>query len=447
MIIPSVDIRDGKAVQLIGGKELAIEAGDPQPILEKFGRVGEVAVIDLDAAMSTGSNREQINSLLDLAACRVGGGIRDVDTAISWLDAGATKVILGTAARPEVLRDLPRDRVIAALDAVHSESGDSNVVDQGWQNPTGRSVIDRICELRDYVGGFLITFVEREGRLAGIDRPTIEKYMEAAAEVPVTIAGGVSSADQIATLDTLGADAQVGMAIYNGTISLADAFCAPLHSDRHDGLWPTVVTNQSGQVLGLAYSNLESMGASLDSGTAHYWSRKRGLWKKGATSGNSQQLFGVTCDCDRDALRFIVQQEGAGFCHLPQPTCFGAEIGINRLQTQLQDRLSEAPGNSYVKKLFESEELLHAKIVEEANELSSASNRDEIIHEAADVLFFTFAKLVKSGISIADIEHELLRRSRKISRRGGQAKPISTQTELSESETTAISDSQNRGGK
>ena len=96
MIIPSIDLMNGNAVQLVGGKEMALDAGDPRPIAEKFGRVGEIAVIDLDAALSQGSNREVIEDLLKLAPCRVGGGIRDVETALDWLDKGARKVILGT---------------------------------------------------------------------------------------------------------------------------------------------------------------------------------------------------------------------------------------------------------------------------------------------------------------------------------------------------------------
>ncbi|MDA0951393.1 MAG: HisA/HisF-related TIM barrel protein, partial [Proteobacteria bacterium] len=164
MIIPSIDLMGGQAVQLIGGKERAIEAGDPRPIAERFRLAGEIAVIDLDAALGQGDNRALIEELVKLAPCRVGGGIRDVETAIRWLDAGAAKVILGTAAKPEILRELPRERVIAALDAVEGE-----VVTHGWTTRTGASIDDRMAELAPYVGGFLVTFVEREGRMQGTD--------------------------------------------------------------------------------------------------------------------------------------------------------------------------------------------------------------------------------------------------------------------------------------
>ena len=117
MIIPSIDLMNGQAVQLIGGKEKSLDAGDPRPIARRFARAGEVAVIDLDAALGRGDNRDLIKQLLAIAPCRVGGGIRDIETARQWLDAGAVKVILGTKAIPEILEKLPRDRVMAALDA------------------------------------------------------------------------------------------------------------------------------------------------------------------------------------------------------------------------------------------------------------------------------------------------------------------------------------------
>ena len=422
MIIPSVDIQNGNAVQLVGGKTLAIDAGAPVPILQKFGKVGEVAVVDLDAAMGTGSNRDQMESMLKIADCRVAGGIRNVDSAIDWLDRGAKKVILGTAAKPEILRQLPRERVMAALDAVHGEDGIGEVVDHGWQKQTGQPVIDRLNELKEHVSGFLITFVEREGQLLGIDQPTIEKYIAAADGVPITVAGGIVSAAEIDVLDKLGVDAQVGMAIYSGKLSLAEAFCAPLNSDRPDGLWPTVVVNENRQSLGLTYSNLESVKASLETGLAHYWSRRRGLWKKGESSGNLQELIGIDTDCDRDCLQFIVRQSGIGFCHLQQTSCFGELPGLLQLQSQLKQRLQSAPVGSYVQKLFDSDELLHAKIEEEARELVEASNHDEVVHEAADVLFFTLAKLVKTGVALEEIMDELKMRSRKVTRRGGQKK-------------------------
>ena len=147
MLIPSIDIKDGRAVQLKQGRTLILDGGDPLEVARRFAPLGEIAVIDLDAALGTGDNRAVIESLLPVARCRVGGGIRDAETALGWLDSGATRVMIGTAAEPELLARLPRERVMAAVDAWEDE-----VVVEGWQTGTGERVSDRIDRLRPFVG-------------------------------------------------------------------------------------------------------------------------------------------------------------------------------------------------------------------------------------------------------------------------------------------------------
>ena len=231
MIIPSIDLQGGSTVQLVGGRERALDAGDPVPIFERFSRVGEVAVIDLDAALGQGTNESTIAALVARGRCRVGGGIRSVEAAIRWLDRGASKVILGTAARPELLRQLPKDRVIAALDAFEGE-----VVVEGWRKGTGATVEDRMRELAPFVGGFLVTFVEGEGRMGGLDLDRARRLSEASGGARLTVAGGITTPREIAVLDELGIDAQVGMAIYRGALDLADAVHQPLALDfQHTG--------------------------------------------------------------------------------------------------------------------------------------------------------------------------------------------------------------------
>jgi phosphoribosyl-ATP pyrophosphohydrolase/phosphoribosyl-AMP cyclohydrolase len=412
MIVPSIDLQDGQAVQLIGGEDKALDAGDPRPLAKRYGVVGEIAVVDLDAALGRGSNAAVIEDLLELAPCRVGGGIRDAARAIVWLDRGAIKVVLGTAARPEVLRELPKERLIAALDARHGE-----VVVEGWRKRTGHGVLERIAELRDLVGGFLVTFVEREGRLQGTDLDFAKEIRAAAGAAEVTIAGGITTADEIAELDRLGCDAQVGMALYTGRLGLAEALSAPLRSDRQDGLWPTVVVDERGVALGLCYSDLESVRAALEQGRGVYHSRSRGLWIKGATSGATQELLRIHADCDRDCLRFTVRQQPPGFCHLNTRTCWGPEGGLGALARRLTDRKISAPQGSYTARLLADPALLGAKLREEAGELAEAEGRFEVIHEAADVLYFTLATLARHDIDLADVERALDRRALKVTRR------------------------------
>lgn len=418
MIIPSIDIMNGRAVQLIGGEEKALEAGDPRPIAERFSLVGEIAVIDLDAAMGKGDNAGLIRELVRDFPCRVGGGIRDVYTARQWLDAGARKVIMGTVATPEILSQLPRERTIAALDARHND-----VVIEGWTKTTGVTVEQRIDELKDCVGGFLVTFVESEGRLGGLPIERVRELAKLAQPRQLTVAGGVRDPQDIARADRAGADAQVGMALYTHRFDLADGFAAPLTSDRPDGLWPTVVTDESGNTLGLAYSSLESLRGAINTKTGVYFSRSRNaLWRKGETSGNTQQLLAIDADCDRDALRFTVRQTGP-FCHTQTDTCFGDLNGLAKLERTLRARVNNAPDGSYTRRLLEDDDLLARKLLEEAHEFIDADNAAHTAEEAADALYFLMVTLARRGVTLADVQRVLDRRALKVTRRPGNAKP------------------------
>jgi phosphoribosyl-AMP cyclohydrolase / phosphoribosyl-ATP pyrophosphohydrolase len=262
-----------------------------------------------------------------------------------------------------------------------------------------------------------VTFVEREGRLAGTDLDFAKEIRAAAGDTAVTIAGGITTAEEVAALDRLGCDAQVGMALYTGKLGLADAFAAPLTSDRADGLWPTVVVDEQGVALGVCHSDLESLRAALEQGQGVYHSRSRGLWVKGATSGATQELVRIDADCDRDCLRFTVRQRPPGFCHRSTRTCWGEAGGLGALARRLAERKIAAPEGSYTAKLFADPALLGAKLREEANELAGAEGRADVIHEAADVLYFTLATLARHGIDLGEVERALDRRALKVTRR------------------------------
>ena len=415
MIIPSIDISNGSAVQLVGGEDLAVDAGDPRPILDRFGLVGEVAVIDIDAARGEGDNAELIAELCGRSPIRVGGGIRDVTTARRWLDAGAQKVIMGTAASPELLAQLPTDRVIVALDSRHG-----TVVTHGWRHDTGDDLFTRIDDLKRLCGGFLVTFVEREGLLEGTDLKRSAAVVKVAGDTRVTVAGGITTPEEIRRLDRLGADAQVGMALYTDQMTLAGAFAAPLISDRPDGLWPTVIVDETGSALGLAWSSKDSLGQAFQTRRGVYESRTRGRWVKGETSGATQELLGVSVDCDRDTLRFTVRQQGE-FCHLNTRTCWGEDHGLARLARRL-DRIHQegTPGNTNT--LLNDADLLAAKLTEEAGELAAATEHDEVISETADVLYFTLVNAVAAEVTLEEIETELDRREQRVTRRRMAAK-------------------------
>jgi len=259
--------------------------------------------------------------------------------------------------------------------------------------------------------------------MQGIDPEAVESMLEPAGGARLTIAGGVTTAGDVAALDALGCEAQVGMALYSGRLSLAQAIAAPLRGDRPDGLWPTVVTDERGTALGLAWSSMDSLEQAVRTRRGVYQSRTRGLWVKGASSGAGQDLLRVDLDCDRDALRFVVRQEGGGFCHKGTWTCWGADgDGLALLARRLQERARAAPAGSYTKRLLEDDALLRSKLAEEAAELAAATTANEVAHEAADVLYFTLVAMARAGVHLADVEGALARRSRMVTRRAGDAK-------------------------
>jgi len=415
MIVPSIDIMGGRAVQLRRGKEFVLDGGDPVERLEEFSIAGEVAVVDLDAALGRGggSNAALIRDLVRRAPCRVGGGIRDLGSARRWLDDGAVQIMIGTAATPEFCGALPRERVIAAVDAERGE-----IVVDGWRTKTGVRVLERVRDLAPAVGGFLFTQVEKEGEMGGFDFTAVEAVVRTAVGTRVTAAGGITTAPDVAELDRIGADAQVGMALYTGKLSLGDAVAAPLTKPLPGDVWPTVVCDEAGRTLGLVWSTRESLARAVAERRGIYWSRSRqALWIKGETSGDTQQLVRVDLDCDRDALRFTVRQAGAGFCHLNRPSCWSSEFDLADLERTLTDRMARPVAESGTAKLLADPALLAAKLREEAEELSRAQSSEDVVRETADVFYMALVALVRGGGTLADVRAELARRHGAVSRR------------------------------
>lgn len=218
-------------------------------------------------------------------------------------------------------------------------------------------------------------------------------------------------------------------------ISLAKVLLRDANTDRPDGLFATIVIDHlTEQSLGLVYSSPESVAVSLARRRGVYQSRKRGLWFKGESSGAVQKLKKIEWDCDSDCLKFVVSQEGAGFCHLNTQTCFGVYNGIPALEKTLQSRIVDAPVGSYTARLFKDRKLLTAKIMEEAEELCEAKTAKEVSWEAADLIYFASVKLIQEGVSWKQVQRNLDLKARKISRRKGDAKPkwIAKESEKSE---------------
>lgn len=407
MLVPSIDLMNGKAVQLKQGKEKVLERTDVLELAEKFGRVGEIAVVDLDAAMGKGNNEDLIREIVKVATCRVGGGIRTEDQARRLLRAGAHRVIIGTAATQEFLSRLPRHRVVVALDSIEGD-----VVTEGWTTRTGKTPVEQMQILAPYAAGFLCTFVETEGTMKGIPVDRVRE-LRAATGLPLTVAGGVRNQDEVVALDREGVDVQVGMAIYTGAMDVADTFVDCI--DFSKGLVPTVVQDENGQILMLAYSNGDSLKKAIESGRGTYFSRSRdSIWIKGETSGNAQHLVRVMTDCDRDALLFIVGQKGVA-CHNGTYTCFAGgekQFNLGTLFDVIMERLGDPRPGSYTSFLFEKEDRIPRKLNEEVYELLTAQSHDDVVWEAADVLYFLLTYMAKRGVGLDEVVAELRGRER-----------------------------------
>jgi phosphoribosyl-ATP pyrophosphohydrolase/phosphoribosyl-AMP cyclohydrolase len=406
MLVPSIDISNGKAVQLRQGKELVLESDrDPIDLALEFNRYGEVAVIDLDAALGKGDNRELIKKMCAVADVRAGGGIRDVETGRDFLRAGAKSIIIGTKATPEFLSQFPRKQVMVALDNV-----DNQVVDKGWTNSTGESVWDRADRLNEFCNGFLVTFVKSEGTMTGLPLEAAEQAQKRL-RLPVTVAGGIATADEVVALSERGLDVQVGMALYQGKLTAADCVVDSIKFDEN-GLVPTIVQDATGQVLMLAYSNRESLNRALIEGKGIYFSRSRQeQWEKGGTSGNTQKLISCRVDCDRDTILFKVAQTNDA-CHRDLYSCFGQasaneNFSMPKLFDVLKDRKATAPTGSYSASLFEDRRKLLKKLMEEAYEVASFNSRENLKWEIADLLYFASVLAVDEGLKWEEIQAEL----------------------------------------
>ncbi|OJJ45631.1 hypothetical protein ASPZODRAFT_152668 [Penicilliopsis zonata CBS 506.65] len=208
----------------------------------------------------------------------------------------------------------------------------------------------------------------------------------------------------------------------NKKISAAKLLSTRAVADPNTGLYATSVTDERGVSLGLVWSSDESIAEALRTGTGVYQSRKRGLWYKGQSSGDVQELLRVGFDCDSDCLLFVVNQIGRGFCHLGTASCFGQYSGLSRLQKTLLARKADAPAGSYTARLFNEPKLVEAKIMEEAEELCQAQTKEEIAFEAADLFYFALTKCAAAGVTLEDIERNLDLKSLKVKRRKGDAK-------------------------
>nr|ASF90283.1 hypothetical protein SPAR01163 [Bartheletia paradoxa] len=379
-----------------------LDPSSPSSLTVALARVGPILVPAADLA-STLASRSTASPYIVLA--QGGEAIEDI---IKWLDQGAEKVVGGQA----LVGQIPAERLILLV-----EGDDAQEVTQKYK--------------KDVSGIFLRTPTIDEELVA-----SFRKLLSANSSIhcDLFILNTASSVAPTALLVNLLVKASTSLVIPTTQLTLdassatalnvADALLAPVTSDRPDGLFATIVASYSagGRSLGLVYSSRESVSESIRTGKGVYQSRKHGLWRKGETSGSTQDIVSIRADCDSDCLEFQVIQHGSGFCHLGTQTCFGGLSGLSALEQTLISRKESAPAGSYTQRLFNDEKLLSSKIMEEADELCTADSKENVAFEAADLFYFALTRCVAAGVTLADIEANLDKKSKKITRRPGNAK-------------------------
>jgi len=224
VLIPSIDLMDGKIVQLVQGSRKALEFDNFQEWIDRFSKYPLVQLIDLDAATGRGNNAGLVRDIARKLPCQVGGGIRSLDAARATLNLGARRVIFGSALisdgavnenfAKEAADQLGPEKLVYAADC-----RGGFVAIKGWRESTEIKAADMIQTLEPYCTAFLYTHIDTEGLLQGIPMEVVRE-MRKLTQRQLIAAGGIRSPEEIEELGSIGVDAVVGMAIYRGLLTV-----------------------------------------------------------------------------------------------------------------------------------------------------------------------------------------------------------------------------------
>ncbi len=228
MLIPSIDLLGGRIVQLVQGEKLRLAFDDFEYWIDKFAKYPRVQLIDLDAAMRQGDNAALVAQIARRLPVQVGGGISSIERAREVLDAGAQRVIVGSALfgeaeggasanttfAAELADAIGADRVVAGIDTKNGR-----IAVKGWKAQVALTPDQAVPALEPFCGAFLYTHVDGEGLLQGF--PTdVARRLRLLTKRQLIVAGGIRSQQEVDELDALGADAVVGMAVYTDLLAV-----------------------------------------------------------------------------------------------------------------------------------------------------------------------------------------------------------------------------------
>jgi phosphoribosyl-ATP pyrophosphohydrolase/phosphoribosyl-AMP cyclohydrolase len=436
-ILPAIDLLDAKVVRLHQGRydHITTYPVSPTEIAHCFQKKGLnfLHVIDLDGAKNgLPALMPHIKQLLEMKlSLQVGGGIRTLETARSYLQLGVDRIIVSTSSIEQegfwqaLVAEFSKERIVLALDVKNGQ-----VLTHGWCN-SSKMQVDEIIEKigQGNILHLIVTDTQKDGTNAG---PNLALYKEIRQKFPtlnLIAAGGISSVQDILALEKLGIDeAVVGRAIYENPTLIHYLLCEQIDWQKGQGLVPAIVQSaDDAQVLMLGYMNKEALNITLETKQVTFFSRSRQtLWTKGKSSGNTLKLVDIAIDCDKDTLLVLVEPAGP-VCHEGTKSCFNAPCGLwflHALEKLIDERFTGKDPESYVFKLSQKGPACVAqKVGEEAVETALASlmpSKNQLKEESADLLFHLLVNLRYHKIGLAEVVNILEKRN---GQRNGKAHP------------------------
>lgn len=224
MLIPSIDLLGGKIVKRTHGEQVAMEFAEFELWMQRFEKYPLVHLVDIDAVYRQGNNASLVKQLASKLTCQIGGGVHDAESARRLLDLGAKRVVVGSALIREskidtefaaaLEKQIGKDKLVFSVDTKHEL-----VAVDGWRKTVNITLEDALRALEPYCKAFMHTHIDMEGGLGGFPMPVARRLVEITKK-QLMVGGGISTMEEVASLDALGIDSVVGMAIYSGALQI-----------------------------------------------------------------------------------------------------------------------------------------------------------------------------------------------------------------------------------
>lgn len=405
-VIPTIDISQGKAVLIKRGNVNKI-LNCPFEILDEYSFYEYIQIIDIDKSKGVGDNKEIIHKLIKKFPGKIiyGGGIKNNQECLDLLSIGVHKIIIGSNIH-NIDVSLYK-HIIVSYDINYK----LELLFNGREIQSNTSILKVLNKINYH--HIFITFHDLEGTGKGIDITNIKKLIKIQniQNIQISIAGGISSLQQIKILLDLNINPVLGFALHTKKLHIKNII--PLYFD--DPIIPTIIQNTEHHVLGLVYSNKQTLSETIHKKMCVFYSRSNNtIWFKGHISGHKFTLVTLHINCSNKCLLFVVKElfnDKKEFCHNNTISCFYNKPPIT-LNTLFNHINSYTNKNSYTNYLINNTDILIMKLYEELMEFINFSDKNNLVHESSDLLYFICVFMIKHQVSFQEILYELSKRSR-----------------------------------